>query len=510
MKAIEKIIERASQLNGTVVLPEGMDARVITAACACVDRKICTPTVLGTPEEIAAAEAKAGLSLAERGIKVIDYTADPLGDELAAAYLEAWNAKESRKPPEKQKIIDLAAAVKTMRTKRIYFGGMMVRLGMVNGLVAGSIASTGDMLRAAFHTLGTQKGVKTASSCFIMDLREPTPSGDSVLAFGDCAVIPNPTAEQLVDIGLSTAQTYRDLTGNEPRVAFLSFSTKGSAAGELVEKHGFTLNTAQGIKDFIEQVKRTMKGAMTPTRSFNHDGILTKANEEKDLFLITTPEKLERIKAQVLAGTYNMGVLDLDKFEILEAPDGYNLGTVTVDDGGGESHTEEVLSVVIDRKALPVGIRTWVMRAFDVPNTLWINNWLSIEGVIGMNGFMTGVVFTGDFGDFSDSGDEPTPPTPAETKILMTALSVNGTNNNTSLNGVYVGNGTVFDEYNGNYLYGVTVEVEKDDVIDLVDDGKNAGFTIRIIGADGTPSVGDFPYTVTGEEEAIITYGYAQ
>ncbi len=236
MKAIEKIIERASALNGTVVLPEGMDARVITAACACVDRKICTPVVLGTPEEIAAAEATAKLSLADRGIKTIDYTADPLGDELAAVYLEAWNAKESRKPPEKQKIIDLAAATKTLCTKRIYFGGMMVKQGLVDGLVAGSIASTGDMLRAAFHTLGTQKGVKTASSCFIMDLREPTPSGDSVLAFGDCAVIPNPTAEQLVDIGLSTAQTYRDLTGNEPRVAFLSFSTKGSAAGELVEK----------------------------------------------------------------------------------------------------------------------------------------------------------------------------------------------------------------------------------------------------------------------------------
>ena len=73
MNAIEKIIEKASALNGTVVLPEGMDARVITAACACVDRKICTPVVLGTVEEIAAAEAKAGLSLAERGIKVIDH-----------------------------------------------------------------------------------------------------------------------------------------------------------------------------------------------------------------------------------------------------------------------------------------------------------------------------------------------------------------------------------------------------------------------------------------------------
>ena len=236
MNAIAKIIEQASKLNGTVVLPEGNDPRVVAAACAVVDRHICTPIVLGTADEIAAAEAKAGfgLKLADHGIKVVDYTQ---GDaELENAYLEAWNAKEAKKPAEKQKLIDLAAAQKTLATKRIYFGGMMVRLGLVDGLVAGSIASTGDMLRAAFHTLGTQKGVKTASSCFILDLKRPTASGDTVLAFGDCAVIPNPTAEQLVDIGLATAQTYRSLTGSEPKVAYLSFSTKGSAGGELVEK----------------------------------------------------------------------------------------------------------------------------------------------------------------------------------------------------------------------------------------------------------------------------------
>lgn len=171
-------------------------------------------------------------------------------------------------------------------------------------------------------------------------------------------------------------------------------------AGELVIKPGYSLNNAQGIKNTIEDVNTVMAGALHPTRLYNHDGILTKAQDESFLYLITTPEKLERIKAQVLAGTYNMPVLNLDKYKVLLAPPEYDLGTVTVGEGADE-HEEEVLFVALDRLAFPVGIKTWVMRTFNVPNTLWVNNWLSIEGVIGMNGFMTGVAFTGEFGSFS-------------------------------------------------------------------------------------------------------------
>lgn len=171
-------------------------------------------------------------------------------------------------------------------------------------------------------------------------------------------------------------------------------------ASKFVMVNGLDLNTAQGIKDGIEQVKTVMTGALQPTRAFNKDGILTKAQDESFLYLITTPEKLERITTQVLAGTFNMPLLDLTKYKVLLAPVGYDLGTVTVGEGG-DAHDEDVLFIVIDRLAFPVGIKTWEMRTFPVPNTLWDNNWLSIEGIIGIDTFMTGVAFTGSYGNFT-------------------------------------------------------------------------------------------------------------
>ena len=224
MSAIELFAERARSVARTIVLPEGQDPRVVIAANKAVDNKVVAKViVLGTEAEIAEACKNAGIT--ERKFEALDYMASPLLKEFADEMYEMRKAKGVT--PEK---------ALAMVSSRIYFGAMMCRRKLADGLVAGSIASTADMLRAAFHCIGTAPGIKSASSTFVMDLATPTPAGDDVILFADCGVNPNPDANQLVDIAMATANTYRALLGKQPKVAFLSFSTKGSAQNEILEK----------------------------------------------------------------------------------------------------------------------------------------------------------------------------------------------------------------------------------------------------------------------------------
>ncbi len=226
MAILDKLIARAGEAGKKLVLPEGQDPRVVKAAEKIVTLGIAKKvTVLGTEDEIAKACKEAGV--AERLFETLDPATSPKLDEYAQILFDERTKKGKEITIEK---------AKSMMQNRLFYGNMMTKVGEVDGLVAGSIASTGDMLRSAFTVVGTAKGIKTGSSCMVMDLSTPTPAGDSTVIFADCGVNPDPDAEMLVDIAIATAQTYKALMNKTPRVAFLSFSTCGSACHPTLEK----------------------------------------------------------------------------------------------------------------------------------------------------------------------------------------------------------------------------------------------------------------------------------
>jgi len=231
---MELLIQRAKGYGGSVVLPEGQDPRVMKAAAEIARRGFARVSVLATPAEAQQACAAAGVI--PSGFEIIDPNAPPCYAELVAAYHRKRASKGLTEEQARQ-------ALKS----RLYVGAIMIETGYASGMVAGSIASTPDMLRAAFHCVGTAPGIQTASSCFLLRLKSPTIAGESTLLFADCGVNPNPTAEQLAEIAMSTAQTHRALIGTPPRVALLSFSTRGSAKHELVDKVSKATRIAKGL-----------------------------------------------------------------------------------------------------------------------------------------------------------------------------------------------------------------------------------------------------------------------
>jgi len=222
---LDILIPRAREAEAVIVLAEGQDPRVIRAAREIVRRGIAGVIVLATPDELAKASDAAGVSLAQTDVQIVDFQ----NSEYAENFAEEFHRLRSHKG------LSVDQARQIMKN-RLYFGNMMVRQGMAQGMVAGSIASTPDMLRAAFRCIGTAPGYRIASSCFMMDLTRPTPGGEDILAYADCGVTPDPGPQQLVDIAAATAETFTALTGRTARVAFLSFSTHGSARHPLVNK----------------------------------------------------------------------------------------------------------------------------------------------------------------------------------------------------------------------------------------------------------------------------------